>query len=242
MKKWANGSFVRFKPDCVIEGKTMVYYPVNLNITGQPCLVIGAGAVGTRKVNGLLACGAKVAVISIAAGPRVRELAHDGIISYHDRAYRPDDLEDVFLVIGATNDHTLNRRIYKDARKRKILCNIADQPAFCNFILPAVVRRGDLVISVSTSGQSPAFAKKLRRELEAVYGEEYAEFLELMGAIRKKLLATDHAPEAHKPLFNALIEGGLIEMVRDGRHREMDALLVNVLGTGYDRKFLLAGV
>lgn len=242
MKKWANGSFVRFKPDCVIEGKTMAYYPVNLDITGQRCLVVGAGAVGTRKVNGLLTCGAKVTVVSITAESRIHSLARDGIISCHCRAYRSGDLANLFLVIGATNDNALNRRIYEDARKRQILCNIADQPALCNFILPAVVRRGNLVISVSTSGQSPAFAKKLRRELEAVYGEEYAEFLELMGAIRKKLLATNHAPEAHKPLFNALIEDGLVEMIRDGRNKEIDALLVKVLGTGYDRKFLMTEV
>jgi len=219
----------------------LAYYPINLDVNDQPCLVVGAGAVGTRKVNGLLTCGAKVTVVSITAGSHVRALARDGIISYHGRAYRSDDLANVFLVIGATNDNALNRRIYEDARKRQILCNIADQPALCNFILPAVVRRGNLVISVSTSGQSPAFAKKLRRQLEAVYGEEYTEFLELMGAVRKKLLATDHAPEAHKPLFNALLDGGLIDMVRDGRHREMDALLVKVLGTGYDRKALMAG-
>ena len=240
MKKWANGSFVRFRPDRVIESRAMAYYPVNLDITGQRCLVIGAGAVGTRKVNGLLTCGAKVTVVSITAGSRVRTLARDGIISCHCRAYRSGYLANVFLVIGATNDNALNRHIYEDARKRQILCNIADQPALCNFILPAVVRRGNLVISVSTSGQSPAFAKKLRRELEAVYGEEYAEFLELMGAIRKKLLATNHAPEAHKPLFNALIEDGLVEMIRDGRNKEINALLSKVLGTGYDRKALMA--
>jgi len=219
----------------------LAYYPINLDVNDQPCLVVGAGAVGTRKVNGLLTCGAKVTVVSITAGSRIHSLARDGIISCHHREYRSDDLTNVFLVIGATNDNALNRCIYEDARKRQILCNIADQPALCNFILPAVVRRGNLVISVSTSGQSPAFAKKLRRQLEAVYGEEYTEFLELMGAVRKKLLATDHAPEAHKPLFNALLDGGLIDMVRDGRHREMDALLVKVLGTGYDRKALMAG-
>ena len=161
------------------------------------------------------------------------------MISYHCRAYHSADLANVFLVIGATNDNSLNRRIYEDARKRQILCNIADQPALCNFILPAVVRRGNLIISISTSGQSPAFAKKLRRELEAVYGEEYAEFIELMGAIRKKLLATNHAPEAHKPLFNELIDGGLVEMVRNGRNTEIDTLLFQVLGAGYNRKSLM---
>ena len=218
----------------------MAYYPVNLDVTGKQCLVVGAGSVGTRKIAGLLACDAMVSVVSITASPRVRSLANDGVIIYHERAYGEDDLKNVFLVIGATDNNVLNRQIYEDACKRQLLCNIADQPALCNFILPAVVRQGDLVIAVSTSGKSPALAKRLRRELEAAYGREYAVFLKLMGAARKKLLAGDHAPEEHKPLFNALIDGGFLEMIRDGRFREMDALLVNVFGTGYDRKSLLA--
>ena len=105
-----------------------------------------------------------------------------------------------------------------------------------------MVRRGDLVISVSTSGQSPALAKKLRQELETAYGEECAELLQLMGAVRKKLLAADHAPEAHKSLFNALIDGGLIDMIREGRYQEMDILLVKTLGSAYNRKSLTAGM
>lgn len=216
----------------------MAYYPINLDLTNQPCLVVGGGAVGTRKVDGLVACGAKVTVVSKTAGLRIKNLAEDDIISFHCRGFRPDDLNEAFLVIGATNDTSLNRRIYEGALKRGILCNIADQPALCNFILPAVVRRGDLLVAVSTSGKSPALAKKLRKELENIYGDEYGEFLSLMGAIRKKLLAAAHAPETHKPLFNELIEGGLVEMVRDGRLREMDALLVRVLGPEYHLKSL----
>ena len=120
----------------------------------------------------------------------------------------------MLLVIGATDDEDLNHRISRDAAERSLLCNIADRPTVCNFILPAVIQRGDLVITVSTSGRSPAFAKKLRRDLEDRFGEEYAEFLNLMGAIRAKLLAEAHAPEAHKPLFEKLIEADLLELVR----------------------------
>jgi precorrin-2 dehydrogenase/sirohydrochlorin ferrochelatase len=205
-------------------------------------VVVGAGAVGTRKINGLLACGAMVTVVSLDATAHVQSLVQDGDIIYHCRAYRQKDLAGAFLVIGATNNGTLNRQIYEDAEKQQLLCNIADQPALCNFILPAVVRRGDLVIAISTSGKSPAFAKKMRRDLEGIYGREYAEILELMGAIRKKLLAADHAPEVHKPLFNALIDGGLLEMIRTGRHQALDALLAEVLGAGYNRKSLLRSV
>ncbi len=220
----------------------MSYYPINLNITGQPCLVVGGGAVGSRKVKGLLDCDAQVTVVSKKADVAILNLAQARRIRFHCRGYRSQDVEAVFLVIGATNDATLNRQIYADAQKNKILCNIADQPALCNFILPAVVRRGDLLITASTSGRSPALAKKLRKELAATYGEEYAEFLTLMGAIRKKLLATEHAPEAHKPLFNALIDGGLIGMVRDGRHREIDELLTRVLGPEYHMQSITGNI
>lgn len=216
----------------------MAYYPINLNVTERPCLVVGGGRVGTRKVTGLLACGAKVTVVSKTTGTRIKALAKDDMITLYRRGYQSNDLNDIFLVIGATNDTGLNRRIYEGAQKRQILCNIADQPALCNFILPAVVRRGDLLATISTSGKSPALAKHLRKDLEKIYGEEYAEFLSLMGAIRKKLLAEAHAPEAHKPLFNELIEGGLVEMVRDGRHREMDMLLTSVLGPEFQLKLL----
>ncbi len=216
----------------------MAYYPINLDVTGRPCLVVGGGRVGTRKVNGLLACGAKVAVVSKTTSTRIKALAKDDMITFHRRGYQSNDLNDIFLVIGATNDTDLNRRIYEGAQKRRILCNIADQPALCNFILPAVVRRGDLLATISTSGKSPALAKRLRKDLEKIYGEEYAETLSLMGTIRKKLLAEAHAPEAHKPLFNELIEGGLVEMVRDGRHREMDLLLTSVLGPEFQLKLL----
>ena len=149
------------------------------------------------------------------------------------RSYREEDLETMFLVIGATDDEELNRRVHRDAEKRGILCNIADRPEICNFILPSVVRRGDLTISISTSGRSPALAKKLRKELELAYGEEYSLLLHLMGAIRRKLLKEAHAPEAHKPLFEQLVDSDLPAMIRDDRRADIDHLLHEVLGQGF---------
>jgi precorrin-2 dehydrogenase/sirohydrochlorin ferrochelatase len=113
------------------------------------------------------------------------------------------------------------------------LCNIADQPDACNFILPSIVNKGDLVIAISTSGKSPAFAKKLRQDFEKQFGSEYAVFLKLMGAIRKKLLAQNHEPEAHKPIFEQLITRGLIEMVKHRKNRDINLLLHELLGKGY---------
>ena len=211
----------------------MKYYPAFLDVRGRNCLVVGGGAVGTRKVRTLLECGARVTVISAAFSPELADLAEAGRITLKEGPYRSRDLEDMFLVIGATDDEALNLRVSQDAARRNMLCNIADRPAACSFILPAIVQRGDLVIAVSTSGNSPAFAKHLRRRLEAEFGPEYARFLELMGAVRRKLLATEHAPEAHKPLFEALIQGGLVDRIREGDREKIDALLRETLGPGF---------
>ena len=217
----------------------MKYYPVHLKIENRNCLVVGGGGVGTRKVKTLLECGARVTVISMELSRELRELAESGDIDLEQRSYRSEDLNGMFLVIGATNDMKLNRQISNDAEQLNTLCNIADRPEVCNFILPAIVRRDDLVITVSTSGKSPAMAKKLRKALENQYGEEYGELLRLMGAIRKKLLRQAHEPEAHKPLFEQLINSDLVEMIQKGETEKIDSLLLDVLGKGYEYEELM---
>ncbi len=212
----------------------MRYYPVNLDIRNRSCLVVGGGPVGTRKVKTLLQCGAKVKLVSPKTGKTLDELSRKGQIEFHPRQYETKDLEGVFLVIGATNDEHLNRRIHQDAEQAGCLCNIADRPELCNFILPSIVQRGDLTIAISTAGCSPAFAKHLRLELEKQFGPEYGPFLELMGAIRKILLAREHAPEAHKALFTSLITGNLLELVKNKDYSGINKLLENILGPGFD--------
>jgi precorrin-2 dehydrogenase/sirohydrochlorin ferrochelatase len=211
----------------------MKYYPVHLDINNRDCLVVGGGGVGTRKVKTLLDCGARVTVVSLKVSPRLQDLAASGDIILAQRSYQSDDLCGMFLVIGATNDEKLNKQISSDANRLNILCNIADRPAICNFILPSIVDRDDLVITISTSGQSPALAKKLRKILENQFGEEYSKLLRLMGAIRRKLLQQAHEPEAHKPLFEQLINSDLIGIIQAGEVEKIDALLLEVLGEGY---------
>lgn len=211
----------------------MRYYPIQLDIKGRKCLVVGGGMVATRKVKTLLKCGACVKVVSPELTPELEALNSRGGIETEKRRYCSEDLDGRFLVIGATSNEAVNRRISEDAEARNMLCNIADFPEACNFILPAIVERGDLTVTVSTSGKSPAFAKKLKKDLESRFGEEYTVFLTLMGSIRKRLLQQDHEHEAHKPLFEALINGGLLDLVRDGKTGEIDALLFNTLGNGY---------
>ena len=211
----------------------MRYYPVCLDIKERPCLVVGGGQVGTRKVATLLQCGARVTVVSRKVTPELAGLADNGKIELALRDYASADLEKFFLVIGATDDAGLNRRIHGDAEAAQRLCNIADQPELCNFVLPAVISQGDLIIAVSTSGRSPAFAKHLRRRLQGQFGPEYGLFLDLMGAIRNRLLAEEHAPEAHKPLFEKLIHNNLLEMIKSDDRNGINSLLHEVLGPGF---------
>jgi len=217
----------------------MQYYPIFLDIKGRSCLVVGGGDVGTRKVETLLECGALVTVVSLDTTETLRRLGEDKRITLDLRGYSPSDLDGRFLVIGATNDEQLNQQLSLDAEKRNMLCNIADRPAACNFILPAIVQRGDLVMAISTSGKSPAFAKKLRKDLEQEYDEAYGVFLNLMGAIRSRLLMEKHAPEEHKPLFQKIIDSEIISWIQHRQFEEIDSLLLEVLGPGYSIDVLL---
>jgi len=179
----------------------MRYYPINLDVKNRSCLVVGGGGVGERKVRTLLDCGALVTVVTTQATEHLEKLASTGEIELKTRGYEQDDLQGRFLVIGATDNEALNEQISKDANERSLLCNIADRPQACNFVLPAIVRQGDLLIAISTSNKSPAVARRTRKILEKEFGPEYAVLLNLMGAIRQKMLAHGKSPEVHKQLF-----------------------------------------
>ena len=211
----------------------MRYYPVFLDVRNRPCLVVGGGSVGLRKVLTLLDCGAAITVVSPVVHAKLQDLSSKGAITLLKRPFTSSDMSGMFLIIGATDNQELNQQIHTEAERLGMLCNIADRPKACNFILPSIVKRGDLVIAISTSGKSPAFAKRLRKDLEKQLGNEYAAFLDLMGAIRKKLLAQNHEPEAHKQLFEQLIDRGLIELIKDRRNKDINLLLHEILGEEY---------
>ncbi|MES0349492.1 MAG: bifunctional precorrin-2 dehydrogenase/sirohydrochlorin ferrochelatase [Desulfobacteria bacterium] len=217
----------------------MRYYPINLDVQNRECLVVGGGGVGERKVKTLLECGALVTVVTTDATEALQALASERSISLKTREYEPSDMEGKFLVIGATDNEEVNEKISKDAAERELLCNIADRPAACNFVLPAIARQGDLLIAISTSNKSPAVARRIRQNLEKEFGPEYALLLNLMGAIRQKLLSESKSPEAHKRVFELLLDEGLLEMIRENRTRDVDALLKDVLGNGYTWKELM---
>jgi precorrin-2 dehydrogenase/sirohydrochlorin ferrochelatase len=217
----------------------MRYYPINLDVLDRDCLVVGGGGVGERKVRTLLECGALVTVVTTDATSYLQTLASEGRIALKTKGYEPSDINGRFLVIGATDSEVVNEEISKDAAARGLLCNIADRPAACNFVLPAIVRQGDLLIAISTSNKSPAVARRIRQTLEKEFGPEYGVLLNLMGAIRQKLLSESKSPEVHKKTFEQLLDRGLLKMVREERTQDVDSLLTGVLGKGYSWKELM---
>ena len=211
----------------------MKYYPINLNITNKHVLVVGGGPVGVRKAQTLLDCGAQVTLVSPDVAKEADLLTPAERVTIKRRAFKEEDLTGMFLVIGATDDMPLNRQISRLAHEKNMLCNIADVPDACNFILPSILRQGDFTVAISTGGKSPAFSKAMRKKLSAQFGPEYGCFLTLMGAVRQKLLAEKHSPEEHKPLFNRLIDEGLVEKIASADMGEIDRVLAFVLGEEY---------
>jgi precorrin-2 dehydrogenase/sirohydrochlorin ferrochelatase len=195
---------------------TRPYYPAILDIAGRTAVVVGAGKVGEGKIEGLLAGGAHVRVVSLMTTDTVRRWADEGRIELDLRAYESTDLDGAFLVIAATEDNPTNVRVFEDAEARQMLCNVVDVTHLCNFILPSIVRRGDLAIAVSTGGASPAMARRIRLSLGQCYGDEYAVAMELLGSLRKELKQMYPAPGDRKVLFERMVYSDLMDMVRAG--------------------------
>lgn len=179
-------------------------FPMFLKLEGRQVLVVGAGKVGEPKIAGLLETGARIRVVSLQATPAVREWAREGKIELDLRAYSSDDLAGAFLAIVATNSRTLNERVYQEAQRRGLLCNVVDVPNLCDFYYPSVVRRGDLQIAVSTAGQSPSLAQKIRQQLEKQFGLGYASWVAELGETRRLILASDLDKERKLDLLHSL--------------------------------------
>lgn len=181
------------------------YYMACLDLEGRSCLVVGGGPVGLEKVLGLLDCGARVTVVALRFVSEFRELPVERL----ERRYASSDLEGRFLVIAATSDAALNRRVSTDAEARSLLCNVADAPELCNFILPAVYRQDPLAIAVSTGGASPALAKRIKRQLETEIGPEYAELARELRALRPWAKQNLPRYDERRELFERLVQEAL---------------------------------
>ena len=212
----------------------MRYYPIGLDISGRRCLVIGGGEVGERKAQRLLECGARVSVVGRKLTPALAGLRREGRIEHIPGDYDKGLLEGAFLVIGATDDRAINERIFRDARKRGVLANIVDDPEHCDFILPALCRQGDLVITVATGGKSPALAKKLRKELEEHYGPEYETLLKIMGELRGTIIDRGQGSDENRRIFESLVGSDLLEHIRKGQWKKAEAVVKDITGVSID--------
>ena len=161
-------------------------FPMFVKLDGRRVLVVGAGRVGEPKIRGLLPTGAKIRVIAREASEAVREWARNGEIALEERGFVLSDLDNVFLIVVATSSRDLNELIFGEAQSRRILCNVVDVPEQCDFYYPAVVQRGDLQIAVSTAGQSPSLAQRIRQQLEAQFGPGYAHWVAELGETRRQ--------------------------------------------------------
>jgi len=194
----------------------MTYYPVNLDIAGRRCLVVGGGQVAERKVERLLQCGARVAVLSRQLTERLACLARDGAVEHVDSEYEAEKIGDAMLVIGATDREDVNDAVSRDCRRRGILVNIVDDPRRCDFILPSILQRGDLMVAVSTGGRSPALAKQIREDLEGCFGPEYSVLLDILAELRSKVTARGRSAAENKVLFEAVVRSDVLELIRAG--------------------------
>jgi len=165
------------------------FFPMLLRLAGRKCVVVGAGKIAAAKIESLLRCGASVTVVSLRAVPAIQRRAGTGALVWHKRAFRARDLDGAFLAVAATNSLKTNASVFRACVKRGVLCNSVDDPEHCDFIYPAVVRRGLLQIAISTGGRSPALAARLRRELEQQFGPEWGAWVQELGRARKALLA-----------------------------------------------------
>jgi len=182
-----------------------------VKLDGRQVLVVGAGRVGEPKIRALLQTGAKIRVIANQASAAVREWSQNGEIALEERGFVLSDLDNAFLVVVATSSRDLNELIFQEAQCRRILCNVVDVPEQCDFYYPAVVQRGDLQIAISTSGQSPSLAQRIRQQLERQFGPGYANWVAELGETRRKVLASNLDPERKRFLLQSLASAEAFE-------------------------------
>lgn len=220
----------------------MILYPVNLNITDKACLVIGGGNVAFRKIRSLLDCHARVTVISPQVSDEIEVLSERGDISLLLREYKPGDLAGAFLVFAATDNPNVQSMINHEASEHNILLNSVDAPERCDFQVPAKVRRGDMLMTISTGGASPALAKLIRERLEAQFTDEYGRVVALFAAIRKVVVTGSADSAENKRLFQKMLESDVIDLVCKDEWERVAELLEKLLPNEIDVERLLKNI
>jgi precorrin-2 dehydrogenase/sirohydrochlorin ferrochelatase len=192
----------------------MSLFPIFLKLEGRRCLVVGAGKVGEPKIRSLLVAHAEVLVVAPEATETVQGWAESGAITWNRRGFESSDLGGAVLVIAATSSAVVNQMVFVEAQLRGILCNSVDDPEHCDFFYPAVVRRGDFQVAISTAGHSPALAQRLRSELEEQFGPEYAGWVSELGKVRQELFAIEMSSEKRKRILHELASREAFETAR----------------------------
>ncbi|HKD65388.1 MAG TPA: bifunctional precorrin-2 dehydrogenase/sirohydrochlorin ferrochelatase [Candidatus Binataceae bacterium] len=210
----------------------MGFIPIFLQVQGKPCLVVGGGEVALRRVLPLLDAGASITVITSEATAELASLAESGRIALMRRAYRRGDMQGYCLVYAATDDRALQRRLFEESRELNILINMADEPESCSFIVPSVIRRGQLQVAISTAGSSPATARLLRQRLERSLGDEFEALLEVMAGARRWLKSHEPDSKVRACKLNALAASGLGEALREGDAARVERIVALCLGDG----------
>ncbi|MFQ5675923.1 MAG: bifunctional precorrin-2 dehydrogenase/sirohydrochlorin ferrochelatase [bacterium] len=196
--------------------KTIRYFPVFLDLRNRKVLLVGNGPETEKKLLQVLESGARIYVVCPQPLPVIVDLAEQGKIAFRQGEFKKADLNGVWLVIGTSQDQELNERIAEAAKKRRIFHNIVDVTHLCDFIVPAIVSRGDIKIAISTSGKSPALAQRLKSEIAALVGPEYGELANLLGESRRKILQAIPSFNERKKLFHQLVESDLLELFQRG--------------------------
>jgi len=210
----------------------MSLFPLFLKLEGRPVLVVGGGEIAEGKIASLLHTGASVHVVAPTATPAISAWAQETKIQWHKRSFQAEDAKDHDLVIAATSSTDVNHQVYAEAHLHGVLCNVVDDPPYCDFYFPAVVRRGDLQIAISTGGQSPALAQQLRAQLESQFGPEYAERLSELGRERREILATYPPGKDRKKLLHQLAQQGLEQTQRKQKQHKARNRNVYLVGAG----------
>jgi precorrin-2 dehydrogenase/sirohydrochlorin ferrochelatase len=192
----------------------MGYYPVAMDLTGARCLLVGGGEIALRRARSLVEAGACVTIIAPDVLPEIEAVEK---IEVERRRWRKTDIRGYALVFAATDDAALNRAVADEARRAGVPVNVADDPGLCSFIVPACVRRGDLLIAVTTCAKSPTLSKWIRLDLEARYGPEYAEFVALMGELREEVKRRYADQPDREAAFDRLVNCGILELLRSGK-------------------------
>jgi len=199
------------------------WYPVNLDLRGRRCLVVGGGAVAAEKVDELLLAGADIVVVAPEVGPAITALADAGAVSLARRPYQSADLDDAWYVVAATDQPHINAAVRTEGDARRVFVNAADDPLNCSAMLPARVRRGDLLVTYSTGGASPALSTWLRRQGEQIYGPEYESLVELVASVRQERFGRGDATDPRG--WQQALDSGILDLVRQGRIADAKELL-----------------